>query len=64
MKDQGSSKENHKDADEEEYLGNIWGWRNSYIALGFLLFMMALAALNYDPSKVNNSEADGQEFEE
>lgn len=51
MKDQKSDQENKRDPFDGEYIGNMWGWRNSYIALAFLLFMMLLAALNYDPDK-------------
>ena len=40
------------------YIGNIWGWKFSYISLGVILFFMAFIALRYwyldipfDPSK-------------
>lgn len=28
--------------DEDEYLGNMWGWKVSYIGLGLLTFLIAL----------------------
>jgi len=28
--------------DEDEYLGNMWGWNVSYIGLGLLIFLIAL----------------------
>lgn len=28
---------------EEEYLGNIWGWKFSFISLGIILFFTGLA---------------------
>ena len=52
MKDQNPEEENRRDPFDGDYIGNMWGWKNSYIALAFLLFMMLLAALNYDPDKV------------
>ena len=27
---------------EDEYLGNIWGWKNSFYGLGIILFFMSL----------------------
>ena len=58
MKDHNSEQENKRDPFDGEYIGNMWGWRNSYIALAFLLFMMLLAALNYDPDKkISNEDA-------
>ncbi len=56
MKDQDKKKQSYFDPFDGEYIGNIWGWRNSYIALAFLLFMMGLAAINYDPDKVSTAE--------
>lgn len=34
--------EGKKDPFDGEYIGNIWGWRNSFIGLGFILFMFAI----------------------
>ncbi|MEZ5039274.1 MAG: hypothetical protein R2828_05265 [Saprospiraceae bacterium] len=34
--------ESKKDPFDGEYIGNIWGWRNSFIGLGFILFMFAI----------------------
>lgn len=31
-----------KDHSEEDYIGNIWGWKWSFIALGFILFVLAI----------------------
>ena len=27
---------------EDEYLGNIWGWKNSFYGLGVILFFLSL----------------------
>lgn len=27
---------------EDEYLGNIWGWKNSFYGLGIILFFISL----------------------
>ncbi len=27
---------------EDEYLGNIWGWKNSFYGLGIILFFLSL----------------------
>ncbi len=33
----------YRDAEgDEEYLGNIWGWKVSYIGLGIIVFFLAL----------------------
>ncbi len=42
------SNSNNKNLEEEEdpdkhYLGNIWGWKFSYIGLGIILFFLAIA---------------------
>lgn len=34
--------EGKKDPFDGEYIGNIWGWRNSFIGLVFILFMFAV----------------------
>lgn len=31
----------------DEYIGNIWGWKFSWISLGIILFFISLAALRY-----------------
>ncbi|MEM1218927.1 MAG: hypothetical protein AAGH79_08440 [Bacteroidota bacterium] len=33
------SKEERKDPFDGEYVGNIWGWKNSFIGLGIIVFM-------------------------
>lgn len=41
--------------EEEEYLGNIWGWKFSFISLGIILFFLAFMVyrhLTLDPEKV------------
>ena len=43
-----NSNSNNKNLEEEEdpdkhYLGNIWGWKFSYIGLGIILFFLAIA---------------------
>lgn len=32
---------------EDQYIGNIWGWKFSWISLGIILFFISLAALRY-----------------
>ena len=47
-----------QDQGEEEYLGNIWGWKYSFIGLGIILFFFALYAFrvytnpNHNPSEI------------
>lgn len=44
--------EEHKDPFDGEYIGNIWGWRNSFIGLGVILFMfvvLGIRILTMDP---------------
>lgn len=44
--------EERKDPYDGEYIGNIWGWRNSFIGLGVILFMLAvlgIRAVTMDP---------------
>ncbi len=47
-----------QDQGEDEYLGNIWGWKNSLIGLGLILFFMALYSYraymhpNTNPSEI------------
>lgn len=33
--------------DESQYIGNIWGWKFSWISLGIILFFMLLMGLRY-----------------
>lgn len=44
--------EDRKDPYDGEYIGNIWGWRNSFIGLGIILFMfgvLGIRALTMEP---------------
>ncbi len=46
-----------QDQGEDEYLGNIWGWKNSFIGLGIILFFMALYAYRvYNHPNTNPSD--------
>lgn len=33
--------------EETEYIGNIWGWKFSFISLGIILFFVALMAYRH-----------------
>ena len=50
--------------DEDEYLGNMWGWKFSYIGLGMLTFLIALYFFRviYYPQEVNNTSSDKTEI--
>lgn len=37
--------EDRKDPYDGEYIGNIWGWRNSFIGLGIILFMLGVLGI-------------------
>ena len=37
------NKEQVTEDPDEHYLGNIWGWKFSYIGLGIILFFLAIA---------------------
>ena len=45
-----------------EYIGNIWGWKFSFISLGIILFFLFIAIYrfatldNSTPNKVDNTE--------
>lgn len=44
--------EERKDPFDGEYIGNIWGWRNSFIGLGVILFMfvvLGIRAITMEP---------------
>ena len=32
---------------KDEYLGNMWGWKFSFIGLGLLLFLLSLMAYRH-----------------
>ena len=48
--------------DHGEYLGNIFGWKVSFIGLAVILFFLALAFFRWD-SKPTNSNTDSQKQE-
>ena len=35
-------KKDRKDPFDGEYIGNIWGWRNTFIGLGLILFLLGV----------------------
>ena len=39
--------------DHGEYLGNIWGWKTSFIGLAVILFFIALAWFRWSPQPSN-----------
>lgn len=41
-KNKEKEKEQLWDPWDGEYIGNIWGWKFSFISLGFLIFMMLI----------------------
>jgi predicted MFS family arabinose efflux permease len=54
---------------KDEYLGNMWGWKFSFIGLALLLFMLLLMGIRYyqvnidsagDQIEVNELEAPNQ----
>ena len=38
-------------SEEDNYIGNIWGWKFSFISLGLILFMLALMSIRYCQTK-------------
>lgn len=56
--------EERKDPYDGEYIGNIWGWRNSFIGLGVILFMLAvlgIRAVTMDPLPENRESIESKE---
>lgn len=56
--------EERKDPYDGEYIGNIWGWRNSFIGLGVILFMLAvlgIRAVTMDPLPENGERVEPTE---
>lgn len=56
-------KENNTDNEEVEYLGNMWGWRLSFIGLGLIVFLVGIMVyrnkvlgVTYDTSKMEPTE--------
>lgn len=45
MKDNNS--ENPLENPESEYIGNIWGWKFSFISLGIIVAMLLIMLLRY-----------------
>lgn len=46
-------------AKEDEYLGNIWGWKVSFIGLGLISFLLALyfyRVIYYQPDIPNEKD--------
>ena len=39
--------------DHGEYLGNIWGWKTSFIGLAVILFFLALVWFRWNPEPSN-----------
>ena len=39
--------ENQGDEKDDLYIGNIWGWKWSYISLAILLIVMTIAVCQY-----------------
>jgi len=55
----------NKNIDEEsEYIGNIWGWKMSYISLAIILIMFAILGMRYCYLKQNNIPINLQQTEE
>jgi hypothetical protein len=40
------TRDNHTDP-EEKYIGNIWGWKFSFISLAIILFFFLLMGMRY-----------------
>lgn len=56
---------NNKNIDEEsEYIGNIWGWKMSYISLAVILILFAILGMRYCYLKQNNIPINLQQTEE
>ena len=41
------SKEEKKDPFDGDYIGNIWGWKFSYIGLGMIVFLLGIMAYRH-----------------
>jgi predicted MFS family arabinose efflux permease len=51
--------------DEEDYIGNIWGWKMSFISLAFIVLVLLLmfgryrylkSTGEYDPNKIDTTQ--------
>ena len=45
-----------EEVDEDFYMGNMWGWKVSYIGLGLMVFLLALYfyRITYHPQALEN----------
>lgn len=41
---------------DKDYIGNIWGWKNSYISLIFIVIMCLLMWWRYEYVKEHNPD--------
>ena len=41
------SKEEKKDPFDGDYIGNIWGWKFSYLGLGMIVFLLGIMAYRH-----------------
>ncbi len=48
---------------EDEYLGNIWGWKVSFLSLALILFMIALMGMRYCYLKQQGTYTDPTELQ-
>jgi len=39
--------ENQGDENDDLYIGNVWGWKWSYISLAIILIVMSMAVCRY-----------------
>lgn len=56
--------EDRKDPYDGEYIGNIWGWRNSFIGLGVILFMLGvlgIRAVTMDPLPIEQEGVENRD---
>lgn len=59
MEDKNKQTNNKEEQERIGYVGNMWGWKFSYISLGIILFFIGFIALRhwmlgipYDPSQI------------
>ena len=50
--------------DPDEYVGNVWGWKVSFIGLGVMIFLAALYwyRITYHPQPVDNQSIESLEI--
>ena len=59
--------DDRKDPFDGEYIGNIWGWRNSFIGLGVILFMfvvLGIRAVTMDPLPEEGESVESTDIQE